>query len=169
MYLLPQLFDNMAKEVAEYAEAGVWESLLPYLDHVSQMPVFADVYKDIKKWIVYHLPKELGEKDNLWEKLCSRVQADIIEDIEKIAWEKDAGQYIRLLRNIAFTKAPFAELTDKINAKLTPLVQSFKNKETFIKAMEKIIKLEGRGWNMNQAVVADGGVKSICPGKVEGD
>ena len=156
MYLLPKLFDIMAKEVAECAEAGVWENLLPQLERVSQMPLFSKVYKDIKKWIIQYLPGEIGKRDPLWEKLCPRVQADVTEDLEKIAWEKDVEEcqtYIHLLRDIAFTKAPLTELIDKINAKLRPLVQSYKNKEAFIKAMGKIIKLEGRQKKINQAEI----------------
>ena len=54
---------------------------------------------------------------------------------------KECQKYIYLLRDIAFTGAPCTELIEQANAKLTPLVQSFKNKETFIKGMEKIIKV----------------------------
>ena len=142
MYLLPKLVDIMAEEVAKCAEAGIWENLLPQLERVSQMPLFSKVYKDIKKWIIQYLPKDLGKKDTLWEKLCPRVQAHITEDLEKIEWENDVEEcqiYIHLLRDIAFTGAPFTELIDKINVKLTPLVQSFENEKTFIKAMKKII------------------------------
>ena len=144
MYLLPKLVDIMAEEVAKCAEAGIWENLLPQLERVSQMPLFSKVYKDIKKWIIQYLPEDLGKKDTLWEKLCPRVQAHITEDLEKIEWENDVEEcqiYIHLLRDIAFTGAPFTELIDKINVKLTPLVQFFKNKETFIKAMKKIIDI----------------------------
>ena len=48
MYLLPKLCEIMAKEVAFCAEAGIWENLLPHLDRVSQLPLFAKVYRDIK-------------------------------------------------------------------------------------------------------------------------
>jgi len=167
MYLLPKLFDIMAKEIADCAEAGVWENLLPQLERVSQIPLFSKVYKDIKKWIIQYLPGELGERDNLWDHLCPRVQADVTEDLEKIEWEKDAEEcqiYIHLLRDIAFTRAPFIELIDKINAKLSPLVESFKNKETFIKAMEKIIKLEGRQKKYNQPEIHSK-VKALLEGK----
>ena len=153
MYLLPKLFDMMAKEVANRAAAGVWENLLPQLEYVSQMPLFSKVYKDIKEWIIEYLPEELGKRDSLWEKLCARVQADVVEDLKKIAWEKDIEEcftYIHLLRNITFTRAPFTELIERINAKLTFLVESFQNKEAFIKAMEKIIKLEKRQKKINK-------------------
>ena len=125
------------------AREGKWENLLPQLDRVSQLPLFSKVYKDIKKLIIQFLPNYL---EDLTEKHCPRVKADIIEDLEKIAWEKDTivcKQYIYLLRDIAFSGAPFTELIDKINVKLTPLVKFFKNKERFIKKMEEIIQLEG--------------------------
>ena len=155
MYLLPNLFDVMATDLTECAKVGHWEDLLPHLDRVSQLPLYlySEVYKDIKKWIIEKLPGELGQDVTFWEKLCPRVQADISEDLEKIEWKKDAREcqiYIHLLCNIAFTGAPFTELIDKVNAKLSPLVQSFENKETFIKAMQKIIKLEGRKKKVNE-------------------
>ena len=53
-------------------------------------------------------------------------------------------KYIHLLSCMAFKGVPFTELIDKINGKLTLLVQSFQNKETFINDMEKFISLEGR-------------------------
>ena len=145
MYLLPRLFDIMALEVTKYSEAGVWENILPHLDRISQLPLFAKVYKDIRKWIIHYLPADLYQNGTLWEKLCPRVQADVSEDLENIAWEKDAEChriYIHLLRLFAVKGVPFTEPIAKINSKLTPLVRSFKNKRTFIKAMEKFIKLE---------------------------
>ena len=151
MYLLPNLVDIMANEVAECANDGAWDNLLPHLDRVSQLPLFAEIYINIKKWIIHNLLDDLGKRDPLWEKLCPRVQADVIEDLKKIAWEKDAREcqmYIHLLGDIASTGAPFTELIDKLNVKLSPLVQSFENKESFIKAMKKIIKLKGDQQNL---------------------
>ena len=150
MYLLSNLVDIIAKEIGERVENGAWENILPHLDRVSQLPLFAEVYKDIKKGIIKYLPEVRGalcQKDSLWEKLCPRVQADVIEDLEKIAWAnsgEECEMYINLLRDIATTEAPFTELIDKINVRLRPLVQTFENKERFIKAkvMERIIMLD---------------------------
>ena len=109
MYLLPQLFDRMAKQIADsikWTEGGFLAKLLPHLDRFSQMPLFSKVYKDIKTGIIQFLPEDLGKKDPLWEKLCPRVQADVIEDLGKIIWEMDAREcqmYIHLLRDIAST------------------------------------------------------------------
>merc|ERR1712176_163936 len=132
----------MAEEVVESTDPDAWmhkiENILPQLDRVSQLPLFSKVYKDIKKKIIDYLPEYRGD---LSEKHCPRVQADIIEDLKKIAWENDTRvcrNYIYCLHNIASTGAPFTELIEKINVKLNPLVQSFKNKETFIKAMGKV-------------------------------
>ena len=70
MYLLQDLCDSLAVELAEEldrcTEHENWKYLLPHLDHVSQLPLFSKVYKDIKKDIIEHLPevssgRSLGE------------------------------------------------------------------------------------------------------------
>ena len=60
---------------------------------------------------------------DLWEKQCLRVQADIIEDLKKIDWEKDPSvcrKYINLLHDIAVAGSPFPELIEKNQCQVNP-------------------------------------------------
>ena len=86
MYLLPNLFDVMATDLTECAKVGHWEDLLPHLDRVSQLPLYSEVYKDIKKWIIEKLPGELRQDVTFFVFFCPRVQADISEDLDKVVW-----------------------------------------------------------------------------------
>ena len=151
-YLLPNLVAILAKEVTECAEAGDWDKLLPHLKRLcelSQLPRIAEVYKKVRGCIFWYLHEEIqGKKEPLWEKICQEVQTDVIDVFfRNTSWEmysEENRMYIHLLGEIVFMGAPFTELIDKINSKLCPFVQSFENKETFIKVMEEIINLEGQ-------------------------
>ena len=164
MYLLPKLVETLENTMLTKLSGVFPKKLAEHMDRISQLPLFAKVFKQAKKSIIRFFTKELGD-DGVWEQLSQRVQADIAEDLEKITWEEDSEiccDVLHILREMAGYNAPFPELMNMCNYKLSAVIQSYGSKDSFINGMDTKLKLD-KQWGDRKKVREQ--VKSMLDSK----